>query len=98
MTVSVKHLTMNQHLQTVPVELSFPMEETYGGALQRHRYPQAHIEVFISKIIHFTVHKEPIELKKLNILMYILSDLCLCLSHTVYVNVKEKMQVFGILF
>ena len=57
MRVSVKHLTMNRHLQTVPVELAFPMEETYGVAIQRHKYSQAHIKVFISKIIHFTVHR-----------------------------------------
>lgn len=46
MRISVKHLAMNQHPQTSPMELAFPLEETYGGVVQWHKYSQVHIIYF----------------------------------------------------
>lgn len=66
MRVSVKHLTMNHHLQTVPMEPALPMQEIWGD-IQGHQYSQFHIKAFISKVIHFTVERlEPIQEKKIS--------------------------------
>lgn len=35
----------NQHLQTVPMELAFPMEEIHGGDVQWHQSSLSHIKI-----------------------------------------------------
>ena len=48
MRVSAKYLTMNQHLQAIPVELALPIEETYGDDdTQWNRYSLSHIKVYL---------------------------------------------------
>lgn len=103
MRVSVKHLTMNQHLQTVPMEPALPMQEIWGD-IQGHQYSQFHIKAFISKVIHFTVERlEPIQEKKSVIspfrdgysqyLVYILFDLSVSITHCIY-KCQEKKHKF----
>lgn len=106
MRISVKHLAMNQHPQTSPMELAFPLEETYGGVIQWYNIHK--FTLFISKIIYFIWDKEHIELKNVNhitiqkwsqsIVWCAFFLIHVCLSHTVYLKVKEERQIFRYTF
>lgn len=101
-----KHLAIHQHLQTVPMELGLPMQETKCGwypCTNSHTLTVKYLTIcFLNYPFHSRKSKNPKKKKKDNnipfrdshrqyfVVPLFFSYPCLYLSHTINVNIKEK--------